>query len=196
MRSLVLLCCLLLWVPDGHAQAPAGSGWQSSQRESTHYLRWNGAVQLLGQDTTILLEFSSDPTHTSEQTGALGFELYLPSMAALAPFSFDDFDGPDAPAGDRDLVQITVSRKDQPDLVLDVAVAGWTPDGNNFAFGWSAPSYETDSLQRQVVEALAGGAESLEIRIRDPRDSTLVLGFTLPVADQQAAFAALLTHLH
>lgn len=197
VRTLILLGCWLLLLPAClMAQSDAPPGWSASQQGSTRMLNWNGVVSLLDQQTRISLRFSADPTHTRELTGAVGFDLYLPDdVAALAPFNFDDFDGPDAPAAEHDWVQITVERKDQQDLVLHTSASGWTPDGNNFAFGVNALSYEKDSVPRNLLVALAAGAERVRISITDPQVTTRKLEFVLDVTGQQAAFAELLTDL-
>lgn len=197
MRTLILLGCWLLLFPEYLlAQADAPPGWSAAHQGSTRMLNWNGTVSLLDKQTRISLRFSADPTHTRELTGAVGFDLYLPDdVAALAPFNFDDFDGPDAPAAEHDLVLITIERKDQPDLLLRSAASGWTPDGSNFAFGVNTLSYEKDSVPRKLLAALAAGAVRVRINITDPQVATRKLEFVLDVAGQQASFAELLTDL-
>lgn len=195
-KGLTLVACALLFQSTVVSAADAVGTWEATQEGSTRFLVWSGQVELLGKPTQIGLNFNSDPTHTAELSGVIGFDLYLASKSALAPFSFDDFEGPDAVSADRLLMHISVTGKKSTEFAADASPSGWSPSGSNFAFGLAAPSFEPDSRERQLVAALAAeGAEQLHIRISDYRDPTLKLEFALPVAGQQKAFADLLAHL-
>ncbi|MGE4073585.1 MAG: hypothetical protein AB7E72_20630 [Lysobacterales bacterium] len=194
--GLALAACAMLFQSAPTSAADAAGSWEATQEGSTRFLLWSGQVELLGKPTQISLNFNSDPTHTAELSGVIGFDLYLASKSALAPFSFDDFEGPDAVSAERLLMHISVTGSKAAEFAVEASPSGWSPSGSNFAFGLAAPSFEPDSRERRLVAALAAeGAEQLRISIRDYRDPSLKLEFALPVAGQQQAFAALLEHL-
>jgi hypothetical protein len=74
-------------------------------------------------------------------------------------------------------------------------VSGSTPDTDQFIISFGADSNIKNTFERQVVRALADGAESIQITMTDPRDAKLKLDITVPVADKQAEFKTLITDL-
>jgi len=194
IAALVLITAAIFGPALGRAEAPA-STWESTRQGTTAFLNWQGTAPLLGKPTAIRLSFSSDPTYTDELTGAVGFDLFIDAVAELAPFPFDSFEGPDAPAAAHELLQMTITRGDQPPLTLIAAPSGWYPDERQFAFGLAKPSFEAPSVPRELFAALAAGAEKLTFRISAPADPKLYLEFSLPVGDQKAGFAALLENV-
>ena len=79
--------------------------------------------------------------------GAMSLELWVPLAGEPKDFDYDDFEGPDAPAGDRPLSRVTFSG---PNGAREIAgpAAGWysgeQPD--TFVFGVSQRSHQTGKL--------------------------------------------------
>lgn len=177
---------------------PAGT-WKADKLGDTgRTLTYEATVPLLGKPTKINLVFMCDPVSKGDVHGTVGFDLYLHKVAALKPFSFDDFEGPDSVAGDkgRKPMALIVKRKGKPPLRMDVVPNGFTPHMTNYAFGIAAMSKEPKSDEKTLLRALeADDAESLQIIITDTRKPSLKLDLTVPVAGQQAAFRKLLAGL-
>lgn len=192
---LVMLACVGI---SASAQT-ASSEWKAEKAENgNRYLTWSATVPLLGKPTKINLAFQCNPESEGDVHGTLGFDLYIHEVAALKPFSFEDFDGPDATAGadGRKLMTLTVARNGKPPFVLQVSPNGFTPHMSNFAFGMADVSELPKSDSRNLLAALANDdAESLKVSITDPRNSKLQIEFTVPVAGRQADFRTLMTGL-
>ncbi len=120
-----------------------------------HTLRYSATASLLGKPTAVSLKFYCDTTRTLTETGAIGFDLVIDKITTLAPFDFEPFGRPDAPAARRNLMKITVTRPGKPPLVINTSAAGWSPDGPNFAFGVSAESYKAASPSRSPAAGAA-----------------------------------------
>ncbi len=194
LRSLAAAALLVLCAQSAFAAAPAGK-WTAEVQSTTRFLSYTATVPLLGKPTKITLAFSSDPTHTKDVNGTIGFDLYIDKIAALAPFAFDDFDGPDAITADRTLMVVTIARKGKPALTFKLSPNGFHPHETNFAFGVAEMSHVPVSEPKTIVRALAAGAESLRITITDPRNAQRKLDVTVPVAGKEAEFKALLAGL-
>lgn len=194
----VSLLCFTSLALMASAQGVAGK-WEAEKTDNgARYLSWNATVPLLGKPTKVNLAFRCDLTNTKEAQGTLGFDLYVHGVAALKPFAFDDFEGPDATAGadGRKLMELTVARKGKAPLVLRVAPSGFTPHMTNYGFGVADVSKLAKSDSRTLLTALANDdAESLKVSITDPKNAKLKLEFTVPVAGKQADFRTLIAGL-
>lgn len=191
---LLLLTAVLVAGPVFPAQAEAPGTWKSSTRLSQNLLVYAATPTLLGIPTPVSVEFRCDPTWDKNSAGTLGFDISLKNPARLKGFPFNDFEGPDAQASA--VVQAVVTRKAKPPLTLKMNGGGWYSEEKTFVFGVSEVSKKSQSTPKTLLRALADeGAESLLITISDPRNPKLRFEFSLPVADQQAAFANLLTGL-
>ena len=191
--SLLMLTCASLAAP---AQTTPGS-WKVTPAINGRSLTWSSTVPLLGKPTKVSLEFTCDPKSVKDVYGTLGLELAISNAAALKPFSFDDFDGPDATAGadGRKHLELTVTRKGKPPLVIKSTPNGGSHDPN-FNFSFQAMSKLPKSEPRTILTALASDdAETLKIVITDPRNAKLKLEVTVPVAGKQADFRTLMTGL-
>lgn len=196
----LLLSALICFGPvAAEAQAQAPARWIPGQLgNGVPTLEYAATVPLLGKPVRINLVFRCDPTSKGDVHGTLGFDLFLHGVAALKPFSFDDFEGPDAVAGakGRKPMELIVKRKDKAPLALKVVPSGFAPHITNYAFGVAALSAEPRSEARTLLRALeAADAESLQIIVTDTRQPGLKLDFTVPVAGRQAEFKALLAGL-
>ncbi|MDX2220498.1 MAG: hypothetical protein SF172_15885 [Burkholderiales bacterium] len=197
-RCVQLAVALLCFTAIAATAQPAGT-WKTDKLGDTgRTLTYEATVPLLGKPTKINLVFMCDPVSKGDVHGTVGFDLYLHKIAALKPFSFDDFEGPDSVAGDkgRKPMELIVKRKDKAPLVLKVVPNGFTPHVTNYGFGMADVSKEPKSDSKTLLRALESpDAESLQIIITDTRNPKLKLDLTVPVAGQQAAFKTLLTGL-
>jgi len=196
VQSLAVALALLAASLPVHSQSPVGK-WEASRSGNSEgrHLDYTAPVVLLGKPTTVKVSFYCDPVTTREASGALGLDIHVDAVAQLKPFHFDDFEGPDATAASKKLVQMTIARKGKPALTFTSTVSGWVPDSGKFAFGLADLSRRASSPARSILRALADDAQTLRIAITDPRNARLKLEFSVPVADQQAEFKALLAGL-
>jgi len=192
---LVALFAALLLQPYAAAQN-SNEKWEPlASQAKGHTLRYSATATLLGKPTAVSLKFYCDTTRTRTETGATGFDLVIDKIAALAPFDFESFEGPDASAARRNLMKITVTRPGKPPLVINTSVAGWSPDGPNFAFGVAAESSKAASPSRTLLRALAEGADTLAISITDAKNPKLKLELSVAVGQKAADFKALSAEL-
>lgn len=191
-----LLAVVLFTFARSAVAEVAGGRWESSRGDGgARYLSYSATAKLLGRPTPVSVNFYCDPTAGKDMNGTVGFDVYLASIGVLHPFSFGDFEGPDAPARKRRLMQVTVVRKTEPVAAFSVAPSGWYPVADNFAFGVSALSREPRSTPMAILKALAEGADSLHIVITDSRDAKRKLAITVPVAGKRTEFKSLLSGL-
>lgn len=201
MLTLAGACVRLLAVVSILLAAPAlaqvgNEKWQPVKSEpNAHSLSYSATATLLGKPTPVSMKFFCDITRTQSETGALGFDLIIDKIATLAPFDFEPFEGPDAPAAKRNLMKITITRPGKPPLVVNTSAAGWSPDGPNFAFGISDESYRANTTSRTLLRALADGADILAISITDSKNPKIKLELSVPVGQKTADFKALLAGL-
>ncbi len=178
------------------AQTVPPAKWETSKLDNgTRYLSYHSTAPQLGKPTPFIVNFFCSPFSTKTEKGMLGIEIYVDNVAALKPFKFDDFDGPDAATNGKKLLRITVNRPGKPAFVADTMLSGWTPGPKNFAFGTSEESQRAKSTEKTVLQALADDAESLQLTITDPRNAKLKLEFTVPVTDKRSEFKSLLAGL-
>ena len=190
LAGLTLGALVLVPIPSAQAQ-PKAPGWESSVENGTRYLRYAAAVTLLGKPAEIKAIFYCNPTRGKNENGALGVDLQIAKVSALTPFSFQDFEGPDAAVPGKPM-RVTIARAGQPDLVFDIAPNGSSPEGDDFMFGFAEVSHLAVSEPKAILKALAAGAETFRVVITDPRKPQLKLDITVPVTGKAAAFASLL----
>lgn len=194
-RARLFALALILLAGPALAQV-SNEKWQPVKNEpNAHSLNYSATATLLGKPTPVGLKFFCDTTRTATETGALGFDLTVDKISTLAPFDFEPFEGPDAPAAKRNLMKITITRPGKPPLVVNTSAAGWSPDGPNFAFGISDETYRASSTSRTLLRALADNADTLAISITDSKNPKVKLEFSVPVAQKTADFKALLAGL-
>ena len=189
----VAFLCLSAILP-AHAQIAAVK-WESSRSENgTRYLTYSATATIMGMATPISVRFFCDPAPSKNDVhGTVGFDFYLSGVARLKPFNFSDFEGPDARTGK--LMLVTVNRKGKPPLTYSLAPSGGTPHESNFVFGIADESRVVKSDAKSILKALSDDGESMEITITDSRNRKLKIELTVPVADKQAEFKALLAGL-
>jgi hypothetical protein len=179
------------------AAQPATAGTWVAERADNggRTLSYNATVPLLGKPTRITVSFNCDPFTSKMVHGTLGFDLYVGNVAALKPFRFDDFEGPDALTNGRKLMRVGITRTDKPLHTVDLMPSGSTPAEGNFVFGVMEVSKLAKSTPRSILQMLAEGAERFEITITDPKNPKLKLEISVPVAGKQAEFKTLLKEL-
>ncbi len=182
-----------------HAQAPvpaaSNAKWKATHQASLRTLTYDATVTLLGKQAPVRVRFTCDVTNTKNAKGFLSIDVNFVKAPALRPFHFDDFEGPDATTNGKKPMTVTVVSKGKAPLTRRVDVSGSTPEADQFVIGFGTDSNIKNSFERQVVRALADGAETIQITITDPRDTKLKLDITVPVADKQAEFKTLITDL-
>ncbi len=202
-KALVTALCLFVGLFAGLfaslVQASSAGTWKAElAKNGNRYLTWSASVPMLGKPTKVDLAFQCNPKSVKDVHGTIGFDLYLTGVAALKPFAFDKFEGPDATAGQdgRQAMVLTVTRKGKAPLVIKLTPNGGIPDDGKFAFSMADMSKLAKSDSRTLLNALASDdAESFQVSITDPTNAKLKLEVTVPVAGKQADFRTLMTGL-
>ncbi len=194
-----LSLCAYLVAPAALAQAAAnpvvvGSWGKVQSDHNAHTLSFKGTATLMGQSVPVELEFFCGFDNTKMLHGAIGFDMRVGAVAKLAPFSFDDFEGPDAPTIGKSLMRIGVQRTGQAALEYKASPSGSYVADGVFMFEVSDMTQKPSSIAKSVLKALADDkTESLHIVIVDPHDAKRSLDLSLAVADRRGDFKALLT---
>jgi len=171
--------------------ADSAGKWEASRSGSGRFLAYSGVATVLGKATPVTVKFFCDTTYTPNEKGALGFDLTLGHVAALAPFHFDDFEGPDAPAVEKQLLVVTITRRGKEPLSFKVAPSGSYPEEGTFTFEGSDVTHKAVSTPKSLLRALGEDADELRFTITDYRNAKLKIELTIPVAGKRADFKAL-----
>ncbi len=175
--------------------APQGK-WVAERTDlGQRSLSYNATVPLLGKSTRVTVSFNCDPLASKQINGTLGFDVYVDNVAALKPFRFADFEGPDATTNGRKLMRVAIARPGKPLYTVDLMPSGSTPAEGSFVFGTAEVSKLAKSPQRNLLQLLAEGAERFDITVTDPKNPKLKLEISIPVADKQAEFKTLISGL-
>ncbi len=149
---------------------------------------------LMGQSVPVELEFFCSFENTKILHGAIGFDMRVGAVGKLAPFSFDDFEGPDAPTIGKSLMRIGVDRSGQAALTYQASPSGSYVADGVFMFEVSEMTQKPSSIAKSIIKALADDkAQTLHIAIADPHDPKRMLDVSLAVADKHGDFKALMT---
>jgi hypothetical protein len=126
-------------------------------------------------------------------TGYLSMEFTIAPSSKIPGFDFEYFEGPDAPAGGKKLMTITLTQGGRQ-TKFQGGLGGWfsaeVDDG--FVFGSGTPTRTKTGYMRKVVEGILGGAESIEVAVSDGNDPSKVIVVTFPVATGKPSFQALM----
>ncbi len=178
------------------AQPVTDAQWEASRLDNgMRYLTYRATAPLLGKPTPVKVNFFCYPFSTKTEKGTLGFEIHVSDIAALKPFRFEDFEGPDAASNGKKLLRISVARPGKPAFVVDSLVSGSSPDAKAFTFSIAQESQLAKSTERTVLQALADDADSVQMTITDTRNAKLKLEFTVPVVGKHGDFKTLLAGL-
>ena len=182
--------------PFVQVQAEGATGRYSESKDGDRRLVIATTAAVSGKAVPAQLSFSSGLDHPKENAfGALAIVLTIADPSALKSFHFDDFEGPDSAIGGRKLMHFRILASGKA-TAIDVVPSGSYVDvqgKETFAFEASELAAKRRSAERQVIEALGAGAETLEISVSDSRDKQLAIVVKLPVAAEREHFKALLT---
>jgi hypothetical protein len=126
-------------------------------------------------------------------TGDLSMEFTISPSSKIPGFDFEYFEGPDAPAGGKKLMTITLNQGGRR-TKFQVGLGGWfsAEIDDGFVFGSVTPTRAKTGYMRKVVEGILDGAESVEIAVSDGNDPSKVIVATFPVATGKPSFQALM----
>lgn len=178
----------------GFAQNQAVEGtWQKPKSENLEQrlLNYSSSTKLLGKASPFTVSFFCDPNVGKESAGALGLEITF-NKAQLSPFNFTAFEGPDAPAASKKLLQLTILKQGKELLSLGSEVYGSTLEANQYAFMMSDLSRATKSTSKSILRKLSEDADTLQLTVTDFKNPKLKLEFSVPLAGKQADFKTLL----
>lgn len=172
---------------------PTGGTWEKPRNDNPglRSLVYVASAPLLGKKTLFTVAFFCDPNVSKNSAGALGFDVTV-DTAQLKAFNFESFEGPDAVASGKKLMQITVLQQGKAVLTVNSELSGSTPDTGRFNFGVSDLSRTANSTSKSVLRRLAEDADTLQLTVTDFKNPKLKLAFSVPVAGKQADFKALL----
>ena len=156
-------------------------------RAELHQLVLEGQLSSAGGARGVSLHVLCNP---DTDGGAISVELWVPQAFKLKDFDYDDFEGPDAAAGDRALSRVSVAGEGGKTEITSAA-AGWYSgeDPDTFVFGLSQLSHQ----QGKIATLL---------RAVDPKRTQLVwvqAGFNDPKRELRATFTldpSTVTRLH
>ncbi len=164
-------------------------------------LRYSATVSLLGKATPVELAFGCEVVANQCTESGSSVDWAILKTAPLKPFNFDAFDVSRINAKvENRLMQITITRKGQPDFVRTVRAAGVEPSKGFFVFHLNPNSVIVEQNPKkqpssvpEILQALAAdGATSLTISVTDSKNAKLKLDVTVPLAGKQAEFRKLL----
>ena len=176
------------------AQSPGAGPGKVVSANGAQSLEYATTVTFKGKATPDAVKFYCSPKSDKTSRGALGLDISVTSAKTLAPFNFDDFEGPDAAANGKKLVKATIVRAGKPQ-VFTFSQSGSYATAETFAFGVANDSRLARSPARSLLEALGEPADSLHIVITNPRKAKQQLELSVPLSGRQAQFKALLVGL-
>lgn len=118
--------------------------------------------------------------------GSLSIMLIIRDASLVPSFPLDYFEGPDAPANERELLRVEVGGA-TVSFSFDLPTSGWYLD-EAFIIAHAAPA-EGDSPVRRIADAIEQGATSLAIGVRSPDDPNEALFAPTPLAGASTVLA-------
>ena len=189
-RSLLLLASLALLAGAVQAQNTGGKWTQPVTGETVRNLSYSATATVLGKPAKFEVNFFCDPSNHKESAGALGVEVSFAGSDKLSGFTFAAFDGPDAPAQAKKLMQLSVDGK--PGFQANEQASVSYSDGKTFTFIVSELTRRAKSPAKSFLQTIAAAGDNVTIVITDFKNPKLTLQITVPVADQRSAFKKLL----
>jgi hypothetical protein len=149
----------------------------STAHAELHKLALDGQLQAAGGTRTVSLRLLCEP---DPDGGAISVELWVPQAYKLKDFDYDDFEGPDAAAGNRALSRVRVAGA-SGSTEITYPAAGWYAgeDPDTFVFGLSQRSHRKGKIATLLAAV-------------DPKHTQLVwvqTGFDDPKRELRATFA-------
>jgi hypothetical protein len=174
----------------------AQSKWQYEGSQYENGLRQAFIEQksnVLGSICSTRLKFIATQGHGKGRTGILALEFTVSPATSIKGFDFEYFEGPDAPARDRKLMRITVTRNGKRFVQTFYQNGFWSAEvADGFVFETAAITRDKRSEVRKLFDQLRQGAQSIEIAVTDGRNHALVLSAAFPLSDSKPVFEALL----
>jgi hypothetical protein len=199
LRSLLFIgasLALSAWSPAPVAQpATPADGWARSTKDHDRTLSYSADVTVLGQPSHLDARFYCSTVRTKMETGAIGFDLDIARPDTITSFHFDEFEGPDAPAGKRQLLTATIVRPDGTKQPFRGSPSGSYSPRESFMFEISDVFYRKGTTARRVLEELRADAASLAITIVDYRVASTRIALTIPMNGRSDDFRWLLADL-
>jgi len=194
LRTFFLAAALLtIAATDAYAQSGRWSPLTTANASST--LTYTAEAPILRKPGKFIVSFYCNPYNGKNSSGAIGFNLTVAHATTLTPFNFDDFEGPDATAAAKQLVEVIVKRGGKTTFTMKESASGSYQENEAFMFGVSKLNKVARSNVKTLLRELAAGADSLQITITDSRNAAIKLLFEVPVHGKQAEFSKLLINL-
>ena len=145
-------------------------GWQFSANEydlRTAQITAEGSSNGRAIHTMLSVECSPGPG------GTIGINYFVYNVKSAGSFNFDAFEGPDAPASSKKLVDIDVVTS-HGTIKVKTAVSGSYAEYDVFRFGLYAMNTGNSDVKR-IAEALMKGANNIIITVHDMKNPALQL---------------------
>lgn len=168
--------------------------WTRDSRDTARHLNYAATATFLGEERPVSVHFYCDPTRTKDSVGALGFTVEIAQYDSLKAFHFDDFEGPDAPAQERKLLEAAIVRNGKSVRTFRASTSGWISVRHGFAFEVSGV-FDRKSVAKEILRALTEETDALRITITDTRDPGVKLALTVSTKGKRADFQWLLAEL-
>jgi hypothetical protein len=153
-------------VAPAYAQIPEKKWIYGVDANGVRSLHLDENIRIFGKEIPVRLRFICRP----DKRGVIGVELIVAKFERLPQFHFKEFDEWEQPDPKTADIKFVVTTKGRRSLFHDCP-NGWPsaeiPGG--FTFSAAAPIGTQKSIPRQVIDALAAGAESLEIIVSDKK---------------------------
>ena len=167
MRFLLLPSLIALGsMATAYAQIPENKWVYGVDANGVRNLHLDSNIRIYGKEIPVRLRFICRP----EKRGVIGIELVVAQFESIPQFHFKEFDEweqPDPKTAEIKFVVTTMGRRSSfhecPDGWPSVEIAG------GFTFSAAAPVTTKNSIPRKVVNALAAGAEGLEVIVSDKK---------------------------
>lgn len=116
----------------------------SAAQAELNRLVLDGQLHAAGDTRSANLRLLCNP---DTEGGAISVELWVPQASKLKDFDYDDFEGPDAAAGDRALSHVSLAG-DAGTTEITYAAAGWYSgeEPDTFVFGLSQRSHQPGKI--------------------------------------------------
>ena len=117
--------------------------------------------------------------------GVLSLEYAVSGFEKIRGFSFDNFEGPDAPAARRKLAAVRV-RTPRGEVTVRKRVAGYLTQPGVFAFS-------IDRLDHRLSKEIIGGRSKIAFTVHDSRDRNKSITSEFPAFGESGAVAKAMT---
>ena len=151
MKTLVIILVSAMTITIGQARQPVAQKTNAgdvNRKVSTQAATPNGSLPAQ-------MEFQ----YTAGRGGGLELKLSLPDVTPVKGFNFDDFEGPDAPSGNRKLGQLR-AQSAAGSALFDTTVSGSYATNTEFVFSVWLKAMPL-RLKTQFAKALAGADAKL-----------------------------------